>query len=154
MGETPPHISSGHSVRGSVGLSIDKTPRCLSWYLPQSPCWYVHPSLLALVFARYAHPLSSVDMHASLLICLSSCQYTPLLIHPPRCRYTPAVDTPPAVDTLAPNLPCCQLPALWSIGPPPVDAHIPLSLLWANDVAGRVDAHIPQGGEGQGTIMT
>ena len=75
----------------------------------------------------------------------------------------------PPVDTLT----------LWSIHPPPVDVPAPLSihlcsllLLWAmahdvvddvagsnvvaggNDVAGGMDAHIPQGGEGQGTTVT
>ena len=57
----------------------------------------------------------------------------------------------PPVDTLT----------LWSIHPPPVDVPAPLSihlcsllLLWAmahdvvDDVAGSVDAHISQGGEG------
>jgi len=87
-----------------------------------------------------------------------------LSIHPPVvntpacCQYTHmlSIHLPP-VDTLT----------LWSIHPPPVDVPVPLSihlcsllLLWAmsrdvvDDVAGNVDAHIPEGGERQGTTVT
>ena len=48
--------------------------------------------------------------------------------------------------------------ALWSIHPPPVDTPVLAVVVVgrgaADDVAGGVDTHIPQGGEGQGMTVT
>ena len=54
--------------------------------------------------------------------------------------------------------PVVDMPALLSIHPLPVDTRVLAVVVVgrgaADDVAGSVDAHIPQGGEGQGMAVT
>ena len=133
------------------------------------------PSSIHLPHHQYTCPI--VNTPALLLICAPPVNMDALLsIHlpvvntPACCQYTRLLSIhPPPVNTLA----------LWSIHPPPVDVPAPLSihlclllLLWvvacdvvddvaggnvmagSDDMAGGVDAHIPQGGEGQGTTVT
>ena len=146
--------------------SVDKSATLL---VCPSCHWYAFLPSMRLPHHRYTYPI--INTPAPLSIHLPCCWYACLLsICMPCCQYTCLllIHLPP-VDTLT----------LWSIHPPPVDVPAPLSihlcsllLLWAmahdvvdgmagsnvvagnNDVAGGMNAHIPQGGEGQGTTVT
>ena len=147
------------------------------WYIPCWYTRYTHslsmhlPPVDAPAPCQYIH-LPPVNMPTVLSIRLPCCQYThPAVDTVTSCRYTHCVVNTPTLLSI--HLLCCRYTCLLSIRPPCSHyTHLLLIHLWpywytcgpidtpalavivvgcgaADDVAGSVDAHIPQGGEGQ-----
>ena len=151
----PPPVNTPASCQYARLLSI-----CLPPVNMPASCRYAR---LLSIWAPPVDAPALLSIHLPPVNTLASCRYA-------RC----VVDTP---TLLSIRLPPVDTPALWSIYPPPVDTPVALSIhLWpyqytcgpintpalavvdvgcgaADDVAGSMDAHIPQGGEGQGMTL-